>query len=127
MSSAFDIRMFKFGVVGLFGMLIDFIVTWLCKEKLKLNKYLANSIGFTIAVTNNFLLNRYWTFESIAQPFAGQFLSFILVSLSGLIINNLLLYLLIKYIRANFYFLKLIVIGLVFFWNYFINLIFTFN
>lgn len=127
MSSAFDIRMFKFGVVGLLGMLIDFFFTWLCKEKLKLNKYLANSIGFSIAVTNNFILNRYWTFESIAQPFAGQFFSFILVSVSGLLINNLLLYLLVKNVKANFYLLKLIVIGLVFFWNYFINFLFTFN
>jgi hypothetical protein len=38
-----------------------------------------------------------------------------------------LLYLFIKKVKSNFYFLKLVVIGLVFFWNYFVNFLFTFN
>ncbi len=127
MTNAFDSRLLKFGVVGLAGMAIDFSITWLCKEKLRLNKYLANSLGFCLAVTNNFLLNRYWTFENNTQSFTAQFIKFMLVSVSGLLINNLLLYLFIKKIRSNFYLLKLIVIGLVFFWNYFVNFLFTFN
>jgi putative flippase GtrA len=127
MINAFDSRLLKFGIVGCCGMAIDFFVTWLCKEKLHFNKYLSNSLGFCCAVTSNFLLNRYWTFESVAQPFAAQFARFVLVSLSGLLINNLLLYLLVKNIKSNFYLLKLVVIGLVFFWNYFANFLFTFN
>ena len=127
MIHALDTRLFKFGLVGLSGMAIDFSVTWVCKEKLGFNKYLSNSLGLCFAVTSNFLLNRYWTFESGAQPFTTQFARFMLVSLSGLAINNLLLYLLVKKMQSNFYLLKLIVIGLVFFWNYFVNFLFTFN
>ena len=127
MINALDNRLFKFGLVGLSGMAIDFSVTWVCKEKLGFNKYLSSSLGFCVAVTSNFLLNRYWTFESGAQPFTTQFARFMLVSLSGLAINNLLLYLLVKKMQSNFYLLKLIVIGLVFFWNYFVNFLFTFN
>jgi putative flippase GtrA len=127
MSNAFDIRIFKFGVVGVGGMIVDFSITWLCKEKFRFNKYLANSLGFCCAVINNFLLNRCWTFENNIQPYTGQFAKFLLVSLSGLLINNILLYLLVKKVNRNFYLLKGVVIGLVFFWNYFINLVFTFN
>ena len=119
-------RLIKFGVVGISGMVIDFGATWLCKEKLKWNKYLSNSIGFTLAVINNFILNRNWTFEN-TNAVAPQFLRFLLVSLSGLAINNLLLYFFIKKTNRNFYFLKLVTIGIVFLWNYFINLFFTFN
>ena len=119
-------RLIKFGVVGISGMVIDFGFTWLCKEKLKWNKYLSNSIGFTLAVINNFILNRNWTFEN-TNAVAPQFLRFLLVSLSGLAINNLLLYFFIKKTNRNFYFLKLVTIGIVFLWNYFINLFFTFN
>lgn len=122
-----DARFLKFGLVGLSGMVIDFGVTWVCKEKLQLNKYISNSLGFCCAVINNFLLNRYWTFEATTLPIAGQFAKFVLVSATGLLINNILLYLLVKYFKTNFYFLKLIVIGLVFFWNYFANFLFTFN
>ncbi len=127
MSTMFDARLIKYGLVGLTGMAIDFSLTWICKEKLRLNKYLANSLGFCCAVTNNFLLNRYWTFETNTHPMAGQFAKFVLVSVTGLLINNILLYLLLKNARKNFYLLKLAVIGLVFFWNYFINFLFTFN
>jgi putative flippase GtrA len=117
----------KFGIVGLSGMAVDFSVTWLCKEQLKFNKYISNSLGFCCAVINNFLLNRYWTFEHTMHPFAELFAKFALVSITGLLINNLLLYLLLKYFKNNFYFIKLVVTGLVFFWNYFINFLFTFN
>lgn len=127
MSLVIDNRFLKFGLVGLSGMAIDFSVTWVCKEKFKLNKYASNSLGFCCAVINNFFLNRYWTFNNNDQPFAAQFARFMLVSISGLLINNLLLYLLLKYSKNNFYFLKLVVIGLVFFWNYFANFLFTFN
>lgn len=127
MINALDNHLFKFGLVGLSGMAIDFSITWVCKEKLGFNKYLSNSLGFCFAVTSNFLLNRYWTFESNAQPFAQQFARFILVSLTGLALNNILLYGLVKKLQTNFYLLKLIVIGLVFFWNYLLNFLFTFN
>lgn len=127
MSKLLSTRFLKFGLVGIIGMCIDFSVTWFCKEKLKINKYLANSLGFSLAVINNFLLNRYWTFENNTHPFAGQFAKFILVSVTGLLINNVLLYLLVKNAKKNFYLLKLVVIGIVFFWNYFVNFLFTFN
>ncbi|MGG9961812.1 GtrA family protein [Ferruginibacter sp. SUN106] len=127
MKTMVDAHLLKFGIVGIGGMVIDFGVTWLCKEKIKLNKYLSNSLGFCCAVINNFLLNRYWTFESTGHPFASQLAIFILVSLTGLLINNGMLYFLSKYIKTNFYLIKLIVTGLVFSWNYFINFLFTFN
>jgi len=127
MNSMLDNRLLKYGTVGVIGMTIDFSLTWICKEKLRLNKYLANSIGFCCAVVNNFLLNRYWTFRNTGHSFGGQFAKFILVSLIGLAINNVLLYLFLKNANKNFYFKKLLVIGLVFCWNYFINFLFTFN
>ncbi len=43
------IKFLKFGIVGLSGTAIDFLFTWICKEKLKWNKFISNSIGFSIA------------------------------------------------------------------------------
>ena len=122
-----NIKFLKFGVVGLSGVVVDFFVTWLCKEKFGINKYVANAIGFSLAVINNFLLNRYWTFEDNMQPAAEQFLKFALIALVGLAINSFLLFVILKYIKINFYVTKLLVIGLVFFWNFFMNYLFTFH
>lgn len=123
----FNKTFLKFGVVGFIGVGIDFFITWLCKEKIGINKYISNAVGFSFAVINNFLWNRYWTFEANNQPFGEQFLKFVLISIAGLAINTLLLFLIVKFLKINFYVTKLLVIGLVFFWNFFMNYLFTFN
>jgi putative flippase GtrA len=120
-------RIIKFGIVGMSGMIIDFGTTWICKEKLRINKYVANSAGFICAMFSNYVLNRYWTFESTDSHIATQFTKFFLVSLIGLAINNTLLYLLVRNTKHNFYLLKLVVIGIVFIWNYFANMLYTFH
>ncbi|MBS1510822.1 MAG: GtrA family protein [Bacteroidetes bacterium] len=127
MSISISTKMFRFGLVGISGMVVDFSITWLCKEKLHWNKFISNAAGFSFAVINNFLWNRYWTFHDTTHPLAAQFVSFALVSLAGLAINTALLYMLSRYIKINFYLIKLLVTGLVFLWNYGINLLFTFN
>lgn len=123
----FNIEFLKFGGVGLMGVGIDFFVTWLCKEKWKFNKYVSNALGFSTAVINNFLWNRYWTFEASNQPFFEQFIKFILIAVAGLAINTLLLFITLRFLKINFYLSKLLVIGLVFFWNFYMNYLFTFH
>jgi putative flippase GtrA len=127
MSTLFNKQMLAFGVIGISGMVIDFSITWLCKEKFKFNKYLSNSLGFCFAVINNFLLNKYLNFQANTHSFESQLTKFTAVALIGLAINNLILYGLGKYFKTNFYILKLAAIGIVFFWNYFMNTLFTFH
>jgi putative flippase GtrA len=119
-------KFIKFGVVGFSGMLIDFGTTYLCKEKLRLNKYLSNCVGFILAATSNYFLNRIWTFESHKEEIAVQYLQFMVVSTVGLGINSLVLYLLTDKLKWNFYFSKLIAIGITTVWNFFANMAFTF-
>ena len=119
-------KFIKFGVVGCSGMLIDFGTTYICKEKLKLNKYLSNCIGFILAATSNYVLNRIWTFESHKEEIGVQYFQFMIVSIIGLGINSLILYLLTDKLKWNFYFSKLIAIAITTIWNFFANLLFTF-
>ncbi|MBN9298900.1 MAG: GtrA family protein [Filimonas sp.] len=121
------IKFVKFGVVGFSGMIIDFGITWLCKERLKLNKFVANSCGFTLAVINNYILNRIWTFESSNPQWQQELGKFVLISLVGLLLNNLLLFLFHSKLKLNFYLAKAIAIGCVVVWNFGINMLFTFN
>lgn len=127
MSSLFDYTIVKYAVVGFSGLLLDFFTTWLCKEKWKINKYVANSLGFSIAVTNNFLLNKYWTFANHHSTIQSQYLVFFGIALIGLLINNTVIYTFQKIVKTNFYYLKLVAIAVVFIWNYLANLFFTFK
>lgn len=119
-------RFIKFGVVGCSGMIIDFGTTYLCKEKLRLNKYLSNCIGFILAATSNYFLNRIWTFENHKEEIAVQYMQFMIISTIGLGINSLVLYLLTDKLKWNFYFSKLIAIATTTIWNFFANMLFTF-
>ena len=92
------IKLIKFIIVGCSGLIIDFLLTYVCKEKLLLNKYISNSIGFTTACISNYMLNRIWTFSSQNPNIITEFITFIFVSIVGLIINNSLLWLIVPFL-----------------------------
>ena len=119
-------KFLKFGVVGASGVIVDFGFTYVFKEWFKIQKYVANAIGFTIAASSNYFLNRIWTFHSNNPQIAVEYGQFILVSLVGLAINTLVLWLLVSKAKFNFYFAKLFAIGVVTIWNFVINLNYTF-
>jgi len=108
-------------------MLIDFGTTWLLKEKFRINKYVANSTGFTLAATSNYFWNRIWTFHSEKSQIFTEYSSFILISLAGLAINNFVIFLLNDKLKMNFYLSKLLAIGVVTCWNFIMNSLFTFS
>lgn len=122
----FILKFLKFGVVGFSGMIVDFGITWLLKEKAHINKFISNSVGFIMAATNNYLWNRIWTFQSTNEEISREYLSFFITSLIGLGINNLILYLLANKLKWNFYFSKLCAIAVVMIWNFVMNLMVTF-
>ena len=120
-------KFIKFCVVGFSGMVIDFGTTWILKEKVKVNKYIANSTGFILAASSNYIWNRYWTFQSENSHVVTEYFSFIIISLIGLAINNFLIYILSDKMKFNFYLSKLIAIGVVTVWNFVLNYLITFR
>lgn len=120
------LKFLKFCIVGFSGMVVDFGFTWLCKEKFKWNKYVSNSIGFVLAATNNYIWNRWWTFQSDNANIPIEYGKFLVISVIGLGLNNLVVYLLHEKLKLNFYFAKLIAIGVVTIWNFVMNYRFTF-
>jgi putative flippase GtrA len=123
----FLIKFLKFGVVGVSGMVVDFGITFLLKEKIRFNKYISNTCGFFAAASSNFILNRLWTFQSSDPAVTFQYLKFLSLSIVGVILSNIIIYILNDRFKWNFYFAKLISIGIVLFWNFFANYLITFS
>lgn len=122
------VRLAKFLCVGATGAVIDLGTTYLLKEKARVNRYAASSVGFCLGVINNFFLNRAWTFGDINKsPVTTQFEKFALVSLVGLGISNLSLYIMHKRFNINFYWSKVLTTVFVVGWNFTANLLFTFH
>lgn len=125
-SKAILLKFIKFGIVGFSGMIVDFGITFLCKEKLKIQKYVSNALGFSVAATSNWLLNRIWTFTSDNPQILAEYLRFFAVSVIGLGINTLILWLLTDKAKLNFYLSKIGAIGVATIWNFLANNYFTF-
>ena len=119
-------KMLRFAVVGVAGAAIDFGFTYLCKEILKVNKFVSNAVGFTLAATFCYFLNKYWTYQSQSPLAWTEYLLFIAVSLVGLGINTAVLYLLNEKAKMDFYLGKCFAIGMAAVWNFVANLLITF-
>lgn len=121
------LKFIKFCVIGFSGMIIDFGTTWLLKEKARINKYIANSTGFVLAATSNYIWNRIWTFHSGNHLIVIEYLSFFLISLAGLGINNFIIFILNDRLKLNFYVSKLVAVVVVTCWNFSMNYLVTFR
>jgi putative flippase GtrA len=95
-------KFLKFTTVGFAGLFVDFSITYLLKELLKINKYIANGIGFSLAASLNYILNRIWTFQSHNQNISAEYISFFIISIIGLAINSLTLWFILKKINVNY-------------------------
>ena len=121
------LKFLKFGVVGFSGVFVDFGITYLFREKVKIQQFIANAIGFCTAATTNYIFNRIWTFQSQNPQVMAEFGEFFFFSLIGLGINTLILWFLVSKIKWNFYVSKLFAIGVVTIWNFVLNSIYTFS
>lgn len=86
----------KFGIVGGSGYLINLVVFALLAGVFDIHHIAAAVGAFVVAVSNNFFLNRHWTFEPGEGPAHFQAARFFAVSLASLVINLVVLELLIS-------------------------------
>ena len=127
----------KFGIVGAIGAIVDFGLTALCKGIFGMPDLVSNAIGFTVAATCNYILNRIWTWRSTSTEVGVEYAKFFFVSLIGLGLNSLIVFLLKdttivpRFVETtvdwNFWVAKIIATGVVMVWNFLANNFFTFR
>jgi putative flippase GtrA len=144
-------RFIKFAIVGAIGAVVDFVVLNIMKlvfesvglgvdwavsaDPHQIQLVAANAISFSAAVLSNFTWNRLWTFpESRERPLFSQLLQFTIVNVLGLVINTIILVVMDQYVfqlffseRLSYNLAKALAIGVVLFWNFGINLIWTYR
>jgi dolichol-phosphate mannosyltransferase len=89
-------QLLKFGIVGGSGYLVNLAVFALLAGVLDLHHLVAAIGAFCVAVSSNFLWNRYWTFGPGEGPAHFQAARFFAVSLAALILNLVVLELLLS-------------------------------
>jgi putative flippase GtrA len=81
------VQLLKFGLVGGSGYLINLAVFALLAGSFGVHHMVAAIGAFCVAVSNNFLWNRYWTFGPGEGPAHFQAARFFVVSLASLGLN----------------------------------------
>ena len=128
LSKEFIKKVFRFGLIGISGMVVDYGVTLILKEGLLVDKYIANFFGFALAATSNYVLNTMWVFKEESRSHRKQYFGFITIATMGLIINSGIIWFLTDFaLRLNFYLSKAIAIGIVFIWNFSLNYFINFR
>ncbi len=90
------VKLFKFGIVGGTGYVINLIVFAALNQGLGVYHLLAAVGAFVVAVTNNFLWNRHWTFDAGGGSAGFQAPRFFAVSVVGLGVNLVVLQVLVS-------------------------------
>jgi putative flippase GtrA len=88
-------QLVRFSIVGGTGYVINLAVYSTLVEVAELHYIVAAVLAFCVAVTNNFLLNRHWTFRAANGSAAFQAPRFLTVSVIALGFNLLVLELLV--------------------------------
>lgn len=81
------VQLLKFGLVGCSGYVINLAVFTVLTVSLGMHHLLAAVGAFCVAVANNFVWNRYWTFEPGEDHPAFQAARFFTVSVGALLVN----------------------------------------
>lgn len=127
-------RFIKFAIVGAFGMVVDISVLTVLVFVFHIPDYIANIFSVTAAIVSNFTWNRLWTFpESRGHTLHKHFAQFALVNVVGLGLNELIFVFLDQRLfeplfgQFGIYPAKVFAIGVVLFWNFGANRVWTYR
>jgi len=90
------LQLVRFGFVGGLGFVVNLAVYALCVHTLSIDYHVSAVLAWLVAVTNNFVLNRYWTFAARGGSARFQAIRFFFVSLIAFAFSFLLLTVLVE-------------------------------
>ncbi len=120
------LQLLKFGLVGGSGYLINLAVFAVLTGNLGLHHTVAAVGAFCVAVTNNFLLNRNWTFTARDGHAGFQAMRFFVISLASLAINLMALEVLLAATGMSDLYAQAIAVALAMPFNFLGNKLWTF-
>ncbi len=87
------IQLIRFSITGGINAVVDFTILNLLIKLAGWGLLAANTVSFSAAVVCSYFLNKYWTFADHRPRHLIQFPIFIIISLVGLGLSNLLVHL----------------------------------
>ena len=118
------LQLFKFGIVGVIAAFVDVGVLIVLKELLHVDVLLASAISFCVSVTVNYLLSMSFVFKSKNQNKFREFIIFVLLSVGGLCLNQLILWFGVSFTSVYYLIIKVFAMIIVPIYNFITRKIF---
>lgn len=112
------LQLVKFGIVGGVAALVDVGTLVLLKECFQVDVLISSAVSFSISVVVNYILSMAFVFKSKGQNKAKEFVVFVLLSLGGLCINELIIWIGCKFLRAHYLAVKIFAMVIVPVYNF---------
>lgn len=109
----------KFGIVGVIAFLIDYGLMVALTEFFGVPYLISNTISFTVSVVFNYVASMRYVFERRDDMSRHrEFIIFVVLSIIGLILNDLFMWLFVSVWFIDYRIAKIIVTVLVAIWNF---------
>lgn len=112
-------QLVKFGIVGVIATLLEWIIFYICTNQLKIHYSISTVIGFSISTIFNYWASVKWVFDVNKEKSEKlNFILFVVLSIVGLGLNELILWICIeKFVIYNMIG-KVIATGIVMVFNF---------
>ena len=115
MSRQLSRQLCNFGIVGVVAFLIDYGIMNILYTKLGCTLLIANTFGFIISTIVNYILSKKHVFD---MKTSNAFVKFVVLSVLGLMINNITMVLCIDYMKLVTLMAKIIATLVCMTWNF---------
>ncbi len=113
------IQIFKFGIVGGTAFVIDFVFLYFFREFCHFSVLISNTLSFCISVIYNYIASVKWVFDVNKEKNAKkQFIIFIVFSVIGLLLNDLIMWLSVDFLSIYYLLAKIIATFIVMIFNF---------
>ena len=107
-----------FVVIGIISTILDLGLLYGLTEYFHIWYLLSATVSYSCGMVLNFLLNKFLNFQDMSRHYLWQFVTFALISSTGLALTLGILYVAVEIFSQNYLVAKLIALVLSFAWNY---------
>ncbi|MDD2435554.1 MAG: GtrA family protein [Bacilli bacterium] len=117
-------QIFKFLIVGGLAFLIDYALLYILTEYYGIYYLVSSIISFIISLIFNYIASIMFVFKTNKKEKNKNFIFFIVGSIIGLGINQIVMYVMVEFIHVYYMFSKIVATGVVMVWNFITRKIF---
>lgn len=117
-------QLFKFGIVGVIAFIIDYSLLYILTEYFNVFYLFSSIVSFIVSLLFNYIASIKWVFDVNKKQGLKEISTFVILSVIGLGINQLGLYLMVEKIAIHYMISKIVTTIIVMIWNFITRKIF---